>query len=400
MQEIKRRSCGAGDDRGMRGDEILKEDNVITKNSVILGLFLCVPMITKLVSSVISFNGNIVLFVGVLLCISVVLNLQRTFTIQFFAIIFFVILTFLLSFLLNIEQNSYTSSYFLNFVLYGASGMFLCSLKTNNKTVLKTVTTVFILFTLLVLFDYIPNAQRVAYDVQSMENSYTIIIGVSAAFLSWKYFEKMVKVLIATAVLISGYYLLFLSDCRGAVLALFILIAITILKRSKYKKLWIFLLCVGTVSILWGWDLLVDLLVKSDSSIRWIARFKTNTDITSGRWELSEKALSMILKNMFGNGIGSFENITNGQYTHNLFLQLLCEFGIAIGGAIAVYIVYVVVKSLFKKDEDEFELFLVCQFIPRLLLSSVYWLNLFFWVYLYIQITKQIDHHRSKGNDI
>lgn len=374
----------------------LKEENAVKRNSIILGLYLCVPMITKLISSVIPFSGNIILFVGILLCVSLMLNFRRTITIQFLVINILVIFAFFISFLLNMEQSSYTISYFLDFALYGIIGMFFCSLTISNRTVLKTITAIFILFTLLTLFIYIPNAQSSGYDENSMEYSYTIIIGISAAFFSWKNFGKVLKILIAMSVVISVYYLFFLSDSRGAVLALFILIVIAMLKKSKHKKLWVFLLCVGTLFILWGCDLLIDALVKTNSSIRWIARFKMNSDITSGRDELSEKALRMIFGDMFGNGIGSFENIANGQYTHNIFLQLLCEFGIVIGGVIAVYTVYIVVKSLCENNEDGFELFLICQFIPRLLLSSVYWLNSFYWVFLYIQITKQINNHRRR----
>ena len=172
-------------------------------------------------------------------------------------------------------------------------------------------------------------------------------------------------------------------------MALIFLFSSLLLKRTKHKVLGTVILGVSVALILSGWDSILDALANSSSDMRWISRFRRSSDVLSGRSGLSGLATELINNNMFGKGIGYFETIANGQYTHNIFLQLMCEFGIFVGGAASIYLVFVVIKSFFSKNSGEFEVFCICQFIPKLLLSRVHWLNPFIWVFLYSQGKKR-----------
>ena len=178
-------------------------------NSIILGLFLCGSMITKIITSIVSFNNNLVLLIGALLVLSFVLNLQRRFTLKFILINMIVALAFVISVFINIRNSSYTTNYLLNYLLYGVAGMLLCSVKTDDSIVIKAMTAVYMAFTVLTVFVYIPQAQNEAYIEQSMDISYTIVIGLSASVFAWKGSNKILRVLILAVDAISLYYLMF-----------------------------------------------------------------------------------------------------------------------------------------------------------------------------------------------
>lgn len=370
-------------------------------NSVILGLFLCGSMITKIITSIVSFNNNLVLFIGALLVLSFVLNLQRRFTLKLILINMIVALAFVISVFMNIRNSSYTTNYLLNYLLYGVAGMLLCSVKTDDSIVIKAMTAVYMAFTVLTVMVYIPQAQNEAYIEQSMDISYTIVIGLSASVFAWKGSNKILRVLILAVDAISLYYLMFLSDCRGAVLTLVFMGGIILLKRSKHKA-WLSLLFIFLiVFVVWGWDFIIDALLESNSEMRWISRFRRGTDIFSGRSDLLEQAKNLISSNVFGNGIGRFEVESGGQYTHNMYVQLFCEFGVFWGSIVSVYVTVLVIKTLFDKRSSGFDIFCICQFIPRLLLSSVYWSNPFIWIFLYTKSGRQTARiiDRQKGAD-
>lgn len=365
----------------------MNNDKNVAANSVILGLFLSTPMITKLITSVVVIGNNVVLLIGALLAYSMFINWNRTISLKFVLINISIITAFALSLFFNTDIT-YTTNYFLNFILYGTTGMLLCSVEFNNTKVMKTISIVFIFFSVLTLFVYIPMAKEILYMEQAMEFSYTIIIGVSASVFTWKHFSKIFRILISLANLVSCYYLFFLSDNRGAILALVFLFASLLLKRSKHKIFWTLVFVLLIVFVVSGLDSILDVLANSDSEMRWVSRFRRSTDVLSGREALSSQAQELISNNIFGKGIGYFESLANGSYTHNLFLQLMCEFGVFVGGAISIYIVFSVLKSLLSKHDNELSIFCICQFIPRLLLSSVYWSNPFIWIFLYSQNSK------------
>lgn len=374
-------------------------------NSVILGLFLGVSMITKIISSIVPLQNNIVIFVGILLVVCYIINKDAGIKLNFLIASGIIALLHIVSCFLHGINGSYVVNYLMNFVLYGVSAFFFCSVPFKYEKVLDTIANVFVLYTVLTVVKYIPEALQNSYVSYSMDVSYSMMVGVSAGFLVFKHVSKIKKVVILVAIAISMYYLLFLSDSRGAVLSLVVLIGILLFNKSNHKKAWlIFIICAGCI-VFFGRDFIIEKLSASGLNMRWIIRFTSQADITTGRTRLYALALNAIRENpLLGNGIGYFETIANGQYVHNMFLQLLCEFGVIVGGAISVYILVLIFKNVFDDKDNRFGYFLICQFIPRLLLSSVYWLNPFIWVFLYLQSGKNKNKEKislkQDGDDL
>lgn len=86
--------------------------------------------------------------------------------------------------------------------------------------------------------------------------------------------------------------------------------------------------------------------------------------------------------NLLGHGAFS-EWYYYGGYAHNFFLDVLFDFGVIFGGIMVVVFVGMIIKS-FRKGQnfESYSLFLItfAYFIGRLLLSSTFWWETYFWM--------------------
>ncbi len=367
---------------------VIRDLNITKKNSVILGLFLSSLMITKIITSIIPIENTIVFIIGLLLVSSYFINKCLRITISFIVINVVFIMACLWAIMINHGGDSYIVFYLQNFFLLGSAGMLLYKEDVDHKIMHYTICGVFSVFTLFTIFKYIPEAASLHYVDYSMDVSYTMIVGVASGIFVWNEANKKIKIIIVSTILVSLYYLMFLSDCRGAVLTILCLICVKFFSDRKHKVIWVIFFLGIALLFLFGWDSILEWLVEQNSEMRWLNRLRLGKDdITSGRNELYYTAIGLIKDKPFvGNGVGLFEKLNDGQYTHNIFLQFLVEYGIFIGMFFSLIVIYYIIKCLMCKRKDSLDLFLICQFIPRLFLSSVYWLNPFFWLFVYKQM--------------
>ncbi len=105
---------------------------------------------------------------------------------------------------------------------------------------------------------------------------------------------------------------------------------------------------------------------------------------TSGRDMLYEKIIGIAKNNIFwGNGIGVVQSNIEGYTAHNMFLQILVEFGI--NGVIIGIVVSLVLIYFFLKTKRNPLYFFVCSLllslsIGRLLVSSDIWIRPELWM--------------------
>ena len=103
---------------------------------------------------------------------------------------------------------------------------------------------------------------------------------------------------------------------------------------------------------------------------------------SSGRNEITSMSISMIIsKPLFGNGIGS-DLATIGQYTHNLFLDLLLHYGVVIGILLSIVVLCLLLIGLFRSNNKSiFVLFFCAGFLPSMI-SGTYLSSVFLWLFL------------------
>ena len=131
------------------------------------------------------------------------------------------------------------------------------------------------------------------------------------------------------------------------------------------------------------------------------ANYLGKGNILNGRSQLWKEAILYIGENpIFGKGIGYFEAQGDGGYTHNIFLQLMCEGGILLLAPVLLMIIEsicIILKTYTQENKTKylfFTLVFLCG-IEMLLYSSVYWIYTPFWFYLGF-FCKTISHKNEK----
>lgn len=117
-----------------------------------------------------------------------------------------------------------------------------------------------------------------------------------------------------------------------------------------------------------------------------IIRYAALGKLDNGRNRLFTEAVNLFYESpLWGHGIGYFESIHDGAYTHNVFLQALCEGGVLF--LIPIIWVYVKYLACFARDslkgstrDNDLLILLFCSSLVVLLFSSVIWQYSIAWL--------------------
>lgn len=190
------------------------------------------------------------------------------------------------------------------------------------------------------------------------------------------------------------YIVLFAS--RGPLISIIIAFVYTPIKnaiddRKKIKLFFIITLLL--LSIIFYKELIiamVDCLQHVGFNSRTLEVISSDLFHDSGRTEIYNLLISKITENPFTiRGINS-EYLLTGGYAHNIFIELLYQFGIIIGFPICLYIMIKSIKTLLsaKSNKDLLSLTFFLGSIPCLLVSSSIWINYSFWIWVALILKK------------
>lgn len=102
----------------------------------------------------------------------------------------------------------------------------------------------------------------------------------------------------------------------------------------------------------------------------------------SGRSVIQEKAFEMIRRRpIFGNGIGADYRVIGG-YPHNIFIEIVLQFGVIFGGILLAGLVYIIVRGFIKAGNRKLYLFYFCIGFLPLIVSGTYLTDMSFWLFL------------------
>jgi hypothetical protein len=116
--------------------------------------------------------------------------------------------------------------------------------------------------------------------------------------------------------------------------------------------------------------------------------FNGNILQDSGRNEIQDIAIQMIKEKPFlGWGVGG-ELSQIGTYPHSIVLEILLDFGVIIGTAIIMYLIFLTVKLFFIKDKTVRELGIIylCGGLIPLFMSKTYLTSYEFFIFLFLVI--------------
>lgn len=203
------------------------------------------------------------------------------------------------------------------------------------------------------------------------------------------YYASVKKQVVYVAIAAAASLVILIFGTRGPIVCILVYVAVlTIyltLKSRNAKKLIILLIVFAIILSVFISDTLF-IKVATTLSDRFedigfstrIFNFIIEGDITEsrGRAVLAENTKEAILQNpLWGYGITG-DRALMGIYPHNIFLEILCQYGVIFGSLLIVAIVAVTIMALIKTRKDSkrfsFALMLVSLVFVKLMISSTY----------------------------
>lgn len=235
--------------------------------------------------------------------------------------------------------------------------------------------------------------------------SYSLSFGYKMLFSSivFMYLFVIKKKKVYLPFLVISIFTILLGGSRGPLIGMLVAVLFLIwqffVNSPSYKKLIVMFVGVSAIVFILtvGFDAVIDLVkyvaVEFDISSRSIDMFLKGTlSENNGRDKIYGLAINMIKENPFGYGMYG-DRYVIGQYyywgyCHNIFLELLIDFGVVLGLLIILFILWKSIKMLFMcKDETyKFIFFIFFTSSLQLLLSSSFWYSPFFWACIAIGV--------------
>lgn len=379
------------------------------KKDIKLCKFICFIIITMVAINLRNiFNTNSILFnffnyINVLVRLFYVLYLfyiipiiiNRSKSINMFFIIMFAFFC-----VFNIAFFPANNSYFFQTVMSFVSTCFPCFVvisSINNYEILKDylikysriICSVIVLLFIIQLF-IIHNLNNQTEYLMGLGYSLTLPVLILILF-KLKKKNYLDIILIAITIL---YIVLFAS--RGPLISIMIAFVYTPIRNAvnDRKKLRLFLIITLLLFSAIFYKEIIILIVNCFQNIGFNSRtlevISSDLFHDSGRTQIYNVLIKQIVENPITiRGINS-EYLLTGGYAHNIFIELLYQFGIVFGFPICIFILVKSIKTFFsaKSSKDIITLiFFLCS-IPCLLVSSSLWINYSFWIWLALILKK------------
>lgn len=212
-----------------------------------------------------------------------------------------------------------------------------------------------------------------------------------------------------------GLMMIIIMGSRGPMLSLAIYWILLVIKHIHNSENMVryfiaFFLFVTIIRIIWlNFDIMVlklDLILRNMGfSSRTLSIFLSDSvDFSSGRINIYSFIIGCIKERPFlGYGLAGDRVLLGGTYPHNIFLEILVQFGIIIGSLIIVLIIYLCIKAMFNnKDKVETDLALLFFGIGfvQLLVSGSYLTSGNFWLFMSICINSTNAIKYKSYNDL
>ncbi len=182
---------------------------------------------------------------------------------------------------------------------------------------------------------------------------------------------------------------------RGPILCAIVFVLLKILKSSKltYTKILFYLSSFAAIIVTFIYldsilQYINNLLLNFGIKSRTIALFLRDGVYLSGRENIYPKIIEGIQDNpLLGIGIAGDRLITGG-YAHNLFLEVLANFGVIVGSILLITLILLVVRNLLIEDNEKYNIIIIwlsLGFIP-LIVSGSYLMDMSFWILIGLMI--------------
>jgi len=322
-----------------------------------------------------------------LLALPIVLKRNK---IKFFGIYFISIFIFILNYALLDENWMYLKSIIFPLFFTGLPSC-IYAYSINDWDVLmddmiKTSNIVFIIGTLIGILVFTGDASIGAY---SMSLSYYMLL---PAIIYMNEFLDKISIKSGFVLVVSLLVILALGS-RGAIMCIGIFTLLKIIKQIKnitYTKVFLYLIIfsiifLGILFLNQTLEYIYNFLLRYGIRSRSIILFLQGEIYLSGRDILYKNVIKEILNNpLLGIGLAGDRRVLGGIYVHNIFIEILSNFGVLLGSFIIIILIYVVIKSLLGKESKKYNIIIIWISIGfiHLLVSSSYLIDFKFWILL------------------
>ncbi len=228
---------------------------------------------------------------------------------------------------------------------------------------------------------------KISVGVYSMPLSYYMLLP-AVIYLDELFSKPSLKDLIL--VIISFLIILALGS-RGAILCIGMFIFLKIirldLKQNLTTSLFNLLLIGSTILIILYFGSILEyinnILLNFGIRSRSIYLFLGKDIHLGGRDLVYQNIIKGILdKPYIGMGLAGDRRINGGGYAHNLLLEILADYGIVLGTILIVSLVFLIVKYLFIKDKEIYNMYIIWLSLGfvHFMVSGSYLIDLRFWI--------------------
>lgn len=325
--------------------------------------------------------------------------------IEFITIYYIALLIFLLNYLIFFDNRIYLIQLLfpIFFMCLPAFLYSLCirNIKVFKETMKQASILVFIIGTILGILIF---SGKVSVGTYSMSLSYYMLLP-TLIFLDELIDRFSLKSLLIVLV---SLLIILLFGSRGALLCTLIFVFLKMIRftgKLTYIKLFYNLILSGVLLIL---------LINFKPIFNYISNFLyLNFGIKSrsinllleeevklsGRDSIYRDVISELVNNpILGIGLAGDRRVLGGGYVHNIFLEILSDFGLLLGSIILILLIFLIIKSLFTKQKEKYNIFIIwisLGFI-HLMVSSSYLIDIKFWIMLGIFVNLTNNRERKK----
>lgn len=322
--------------------------------------------------------------------------------IKFIVIYFLAILIFLINYLLFPENHIYLNSLIfplfftcLPSLIYAHSMEDWQVLMNVMKQAAKWVFLIGVAIAILIISGFASTGSS-----YSMSLSYYMLLP-AIIYLNDIIDRKKIK---SGLIFIVSLLIILSLGARGPVMCVGVFVIlkfISTLKDISYTKaiLYILLLMIAMVGIIFLDKILLylyEFLLSKGINSRSLRLFLRDGIYMSGRDAIYSEMIKEIFNKPFlGLGLASDRRILSGRnaYVHNIFIEVIMNFGIIIGALLSLFLLYLLVKNILIKDEQIYTLMIIWISIGfiHLLISSSYLNDFKFWIYLGLSLNSLKD---------
>ena len=325
--------------------------------------------------------------------------------IKYIGVYFVAMFIFLMHYAIFPENRDYVVDLLFPFYFMSLPA-FIYALSIRNFSIFNEVMrrAGYIVFAVGLIIGVITFMKKASIGSYSMSLSYYMLLPTLVFFN-----EIMKKFSIKNFVFFILSILIILSlGSRGAVLCILTFIFLKFFSphsKKSFRKIIISfcILGIGIVTLIFLnriIEFLYNQLLSYGINSRTLKLFLREGVYLSGRDRIYSSVIVEILQRpLLGIGIAGDRRIIGGSYAHNIFIEILGNFGIVIGIIINITMVFLIIRSLLTKDKEKYDLIIMWLSLGyvHLMISGSYLTDIKFWIFLglIMNFMKNRKHYKT-----